>query len=147
MGFFTSASDVVTGLLRKFNVGYTIYFKWNGGKVQNYTFFSEDEVKGLDPELCAMLDMARGKAGVPFIITSGLRTQADNDALPESVKDSEHVTGNGVDISCIDSSARYAMLKGLLAAGFTRIGVYEKHLHAGNSKTLPQNVCWDIQSA
>lgn len=106
------------------------------------TYFKPEEVKGLDQELCAMLDRARGYAGVPFTITSGLRTQEHNDSLAESVKDSSHLTGNGVDLLCADSLSRYAMLKALLLVGFTRIGIYKNHLHCDNSLTLPQRVIW-----
>jgi uncharacterized protein YcbK (DUF882 family) len=110
-------------------------------------YFSDDEVKGLDLELTAMLDRARGLAGVPFEIACGLRTQAENDALPESVKDSAHLTGHAVDLACNDSSLRYNMLRGLILAGFTRIGVYSAHLHADNDPTLQQqtgNVIWYV---
>ena len=79
---------------------------------------------------------------MPFVITSGFRSQDKNTALAESVKDSAHLTGNAVDLACADSQTRYAMIKGLLAAGFNRIGIYSKHLHADDSPTLPPNVCW-----
>lgn len=111
------------------------------------TYFKPQEVIGLDLELCAMLDRARGLAAIPFVITSGLRTEAQNAGLPEAVHDSAHLTGHAVDLSCSDSSARYAMLKGLFLAGFTRIGIYATHLHADNSPTLPQKVCWYVQSS
>ena len=111
----------------------------------NFKYFKDDEIKGLDIELCAMLDRARGLAGVPFLITCGLRTVAENAALAESVSDSAHLTGNGVDLACNDSTARYAMLRGLILAGFNRIGIYSAHIHADNSPTLPPNVCWYIQ--
>lgn len=113
--------------------------------VNRLTYFSDEEVKGLDIELCAMLDRARGLAGLPFIITCGLRTPEQNAALPESVKDSAHLTGNAVDLACNDSVLRFAMLRGLIGAGFTRIGVYEAHIHADNSLTLPQKVCWYVK--
>lgn len=153
MGFFTSASDAVSGLLRTLRIGWTVYFQWNGGSVQTYTYFSAAEVEGLDPELCAMLDMACATAGhiygshVPFIITSGRRTPEENAKLPNAVQDSEHLTGNGVDLACDESDKRFAMIHGLIDAGINRIGIYAKHIHAGNSKTLPQNVCWYIESA
>lgn len=107
-------------------------------------YFSDDEVKGLDQELCAMLDLARGKANVPFIITCGIRTLVQNAALVESVSDSSHLTGHAVDLACSDSPTRFAMLQGLLAAGFTRIGVYSAHIHADNDATKPPNVCWYV---
>jgi uncharacterized protein YcbK (DUF882 family) len=111
-------------------------------------YFKPEEVVGLDQELCAMLDLARGHAGVPFTITCGLRTQAQNDALAgSSVKDSAHLTGHAVDLACSDSASRFAMIKALLGVGFTRIGVYSAHVHVDNSKTLPQNVIWYAQGA
>lgn len=110
--------------------------------MNNYRYFKDDELKGLDLELCAMLDRARGLAGIPFIITCGLRTQEQNDSLPESVKDSAHLTGNAVDLACAESTIRFAMLRGLILAGFTRIGIYSAHIHADNSPKLPPNVCW-----
>lgn len=112
--------------------------------MSQYKFFSDDEVAGLDRELCAMLDMARGKAGVPFTITCGLRNAAQNAALPESVSDSAHLTGHAVDLACGDSTTRYAMLAGLLSAGFNRIGIYSAHLHVDNDATKPPNVCWYV---
>lgn len=108
----------------------------------NWTYFKDDEVKGLDMELCAMLDRARALAGVPFEITCGLRTPDQNAALAESVKDSAHLTGNAVDLSCADSWERYNIIRGLILAGFTRIGIYARHIHADNSPTLPAKVCW-----
>ena len=109
-----------------------------------YQFFSDDEVAGLDDGLCQMLSIARGKANVPFIITCGLRTPEQNAALSESVSDSAHLTGHAVDLACGDSPTRYAMLSGLLAAGFTRIGIYSAHLHADNDATKPPNVIWYV---
>lgn len=109
-----------------------------------YKYFTDEEAKGLDTGLMVMLDQARGIAGVPFVITSGLRTVEENDALAESVKDSAHITGNAVDLECEDSMARFAMLKALFSVGFTRIGIYKQHLHVDNSQTLPQQVCWYV---
>lgn len=97
---------------------------------------------GLQDSTCQKLSIARGISGVPFVIICGLRTVAQNAALTESVQDSAHLTGNGVDLACNDSQTRYAMLKGLLGAGFNRIGVYSAHIHADDSPTLPPNVCW-----
>jgi Peptidase M15 len=107
-----------------------------------YEYFTDEEVKGLQDTTCQKLSIARGIAQSPFIITSGLRTTSQNESLTESVKDSSHLTGNGVDLSCPDSSMRFAMLKGLIGAGFTRIGIYSMHLHADDSPTLRPNVCW-----
>jgi uncharacterized protein YcbK (DUF882 family) len=107
-----------------------------------YQFFTDDEVKGLDDGLCQMLSIARGKANVPFLITNGLRTPEQNAALPESVSDSAHLTGHAVDLLCDDSQTRYAMISGLLAAGFNRMGIYSGHIHVDNDATKPPHVIW-----
>jgi uncharacterized protein YcbK (DUF882 family) len=110
-----------------------------------FQFFTDQELQGLDDGLCQMLSIARGKANCPFNITCGLRTQSQNDALPESVKDSAHLTGNAVDLACADSSIRFQMLFGIFAAGFKRVGIYSAHIHVDNSPNLPSNVCWYVQ--
>ncbi len=115
--------------------------------MSNYHYFSDEELKGLDLELCAMLDRARGLAGQPFIITCGLRTPEQNAALPESVQDSAHLSGHAVDLACNDSELRYAMLRGLILAGFNRIGIYSAHIHADNDLSKPPNVCWYVEGS
>lgn len=107
-----------------------------------YEYFTDDEVKGLQDSTCQKLSIARGIAKVPFIITSGLRTDAENAALAESVKDSAHLTGHAVDLACGDSQSRFYMVKGLLGAGFNRIGIYSMHIHADDSPHLPPCVMW-----
>jgi len=112
-----------------------------------YQWFTDAEVAGLQDSTCQKLSVARGIAQLPFVITSGCRSQAENSQLSESVKDSAHLTGNAVDLACADSVTRFAMLKGLIQAGFTRIGIYSAHIHADDSPTLPPNVCWYIDGA
>lgn len=116
-------------------------FEWTGYSMPKYNFFSDDEVHGLDPELCAMLDWARGRAGVPFKITRGLSTPEHNEDIG-GVKDSAHLKGLGVDLACSDSVSRFKMVQALLLAGFKRVGVYDKHIHADRDETLPQMVLW-----
>lgn len=110
-----------------------------------YTYFSEEESKGLNPDLMAMLDMAREKAGVPFFITCGVRTAEQNSALQNSVSDSSHLTGHAVDLACSDSVTRFSMLSGLIEAGFNRIGIYSAHLHVDDDTTKPAKVCWYVE--
>jgi zinc D-Ala-D-Ala carboxypeptidase len=101
---------------------------------------------GLDNELLAMLDMARDKAGVPFLITSGKRTVEDNKGLTGAVGDSAHLTGLAVDLSVENDNRLCLMIVGLVIAGFRRIGIYHdkdmtpRHLHIDIDKTKPQNV-------
>ena len=103
--------------------------------------FSEAEIKGLAPELVSKLDTARTVAGVPFVITSGARTPEENERAM-GVESSSHVTGKAVDLACSDSPTRFAMLRGLYAAGFRRIGIYSRHIHADVDESKPQDVAW-----
>ena len=106
--------------------------------MNNYRYFSEKEILGLDRELCARLDQARHHANTPFILTSTLRS-------PEralGVENSAHLTGKAVDIRITDSTARFKIVRGLILAGFTRIGVYDKHAHADIDESKPQEVMW-----
>lgn len=140
MGFLQNVLAVLTS--RGLFISTTRQFSWTGYNVRKYRYFSDDEVAGLDQELIMMLDMARGKAGVPFAITCGFRTPEENAALVGSVQDSAHLTGHAVDIACSDSITRFAMVSGLIAAGFTRIGIYSAHIHADNDASKPAHVCW-----
>lgn len=108
------------------------------GDLQYFRRYEFDEPDRMDIELLAKLDNARWLARVPIFITSSYRHLDPGD----------HGTGEGVDISDnldgedISSTWRFQVLHGLFAAGFTRIGIYNKHLHAGISLRLPQKVSW-----
>jgi zinc D-Ala-D-Ala carboxypeptidase len=115
-----------------------------------YTYFSDQEVAGLDKELCAMLDRARGVANVPFILSSTLRTIADNKACG-GVGHSAHCLGLAVDIDLANFSAgwerdhaRRRIRKGLELAGFSRYGSYPMHVHVdiGKDPDYTQDVEW-----
>lgn len=120
-----------------------------------YTYFTDDELNGLDPEFCAQLDMARKASGVPYIITNGKRTPNDSAMKdPNAVKDSAHLVGLAVDLACADYRTLWAILKGCYAVGITRIGVYVKidakkkdrlnptHVHIDVDKTKSPEVIW-----
>jgi len=120
--------------------------------MSKFNYFTDAEVVGLDNELCAMLDKARHRSMVPYVITSGLRTTQTN-TDPNAAKDSAHLTGHAVDLDCNDSRALWRMIDGLMFAGFKRIGIYFKvgpdgkgavptHVHVDNDISKPQEVCW-----
>ena len=111
-------------------------------RMGNWKFFGDEEVKGLDTELVAMLDMAHGianqamaeatgnpKAYVNFILTATTGGQ--------HAANSAHYKGLAVDVGLghLDAgfernTQRWAILKGLFGAGFKRIEICELHLHA-----------------
>lgn len=109
--------------------------------MSKWTYFSDDEVQGLVPELVAMLDQARHTANTPFILTSTVRSIQDNEHVL-GVEHSSHLIGKAVDIRVTDSHTRFLILKGLLSAGFTRLGVYDRHIHADIDETKPVEDCW-----
>ncbi len=95
----------------------------------------------MDAELLEKLNLARDISGVPFVITSSYRTPESN-AKVGGKPNSAHLRGTAVDIAISDGSQRFAILKGLLASGFTRIGVAKSFIHADIDKQLPAPMVW-----
>lgn len=104
-------------------------------------FFRPEEFsnpEAMDEGLLTKLDLARKLSGRPFRITSSWRPD-DPD------RHSAHEIGKAVDISCSDSRSRYDILRALFSAGFTRVGVYDQHLHvdvADEKDFFPREVLW-----
>ena len=92
-------------------------------------YFSDEEVKGLVVDIIFKLDRARELFGAPIVITSGYRS-ADHNTDVGGVKDSAHELGKAVDIRCADQDMQKRLIWSLTIAGFRRIGVYSKHIHA-----------------
>lgn len=82
----------------------------------------------MNPVLLSMLDRARNALGEPIFITSSYRSVLRN-VVCGGVYDSSHTRGNAVDIRCSNGVYRFRLINALLEAGFTRIGVYEYHIH------------------
>lgn len=111
--------------------------------MSQFHYFTDDEIKGLQGNLPAMLDQARGIAGVPFILTfttGGVHCG-----------NSAHYKGLAVDIGLGHlvegferDTARWAIMKGLYGAGFERIEDAPRHIHAdiGEMPDYPCPVAW-----
>ncbi len=93
------------------------------------------------PELVQRLERIRQLYRKPIVILSGVRCEAQNAAV-NGVLNSEHLTGEAVDIACTESAARMPLLKFALLADVRRIGIGKTFLHLGISKTHDQDVCW-----
>jgi zinc D-Ala-D-Ala carboxypeptidase len=93
------------------------------------------------PTILFMLNEARSLAGIPFIISSGLRCPQHNRAVGGTL-DSEHISGEGVDIAVSSAWERFKILEALMKAGFQRIGVGKTFIHAGVSVNKPRPVIW-----
>lgn len=86
------------------------------------------------------LDKARTYAGIPIVITDGWRPDDPN-------SDSAHEYGLAVDIRCHTSGNRWLIAFALKEAGFRRIGLYDRHIHADTDPDKPQAVLWLGKSA
>lgn len=93
-------------------------------------FDSPDEVGSggkMRAEFLRRLDTARHISQTPYIITSGFRSIAANNDLIKrgyrASRNSSHLKGWAADIQANDSRTRHRILKGLIEAGFNRIGI------------------------
>lgn len=96
---------------------------------------SPRDLEFCDPQFLDAVDGALMNAGFDrssVFVTSGYRVDPG----------SEHETGRALDIRVRSSKTRYRLVKAFLDAGFTRIGVYDGHIHVGDNGTFPQMVLW-----
>lgn len=107
--------------------------------------FDSPDLKGSGEEMKAnfltKLQEARTIAGIPFRINSGYRTKHHNKTVG-GTPNSSHLKGLACDISCANSSERYAILHALVSVGFTRIGVGNTFIHVDLDLDKPQRVIW-----
>ncbi len=83
----------------------------------------------------------RTLAGIGFKVISWCRCKVHNKAeggKPES----DHITGEGIDIECLTSFTRRKILKAAYAVDFRRIGEAKTFIHLGTAKRNPQDVHW-----
>jgi len=115
--------------------------EWNSVKFFNKKEFNCRCCRDLNisANLVLKLDLARELSGVPFVITSGYRCPKHNQEVG-GVKDSTHVNGLAVDIAVPDNIARLNILRGLIIAGFRRIGIGKDFIHADIDKSKPNNL-------
>ena len=93
------------------------------------------------PELIGLLDMARMKAGIPFIVESGCRCEQHN-AAEGGKQNSAHLRGYAADIKAIGSMERYKVVGAAIFAGFHRIGIGKNFVHLDCDPGLPAEVIW-----
>jgi hypothetical protein len=95
----------------------------------------------MDLDTLTMLDYAREVSGIPYIINSAYRTKEHERGMGRDGT-STHTTGKAVDIRAITSRERFLILKGLIEAGFTRIGINKTFIHADTDKDKPSELVW-----
>ena len=93
-----------------------------------------------------MFNEAREVAGIPFVVNSACRCASHNAEVggkPGSAHEfDEDDETTAMDIRARDSRARFLILAGLLAAGFTRIGVAKTFIHADADPDKDPRVVW-----
>ena len=102
-------------------------------------FDSPDQLgsgKNMKKKFLKMIDKARDKAGIPFKINSGFRSEAHNRLVGGRVG-SSHLKGLAADISCYNSDQSEKILRACIEVGFSRIGISSSFLHidCDDSKT------------
>ena len=95
-------------------------------------FGPDAEADAMDEQLLRRLDYMRTLAGIPMRITSAYRAGDDK----------AHGRGTAVDVACDNSRDRLRLVGAAVEAGFTRIGVYNLHLHLDVDAELPADVMW-----
>lgn len=98
-------------------------------------------VSDLEPILLDMLLVARIESDIPYVLVSGYRTPEYNQKVGGK-PNSAHLRKLAVDISAITGEQKFKIIKGLIVAGFTRIGVHKTFIHADCDPSLPQEVIW-----
>ena len=99
--------------------------------------------------ILSLLDSAREKAGIPFVITSGCRCSKHNKNVSKHTN-SDHVSNKtglaccGVDIRARNDRERFLIVSAALEVGFDRIGInYEQNfIHLGLSYRNDSEVIW-----
>jgi len=103
----------------------------------------------MNQQFLSKLDLARDIAGIPFVINSGFRCPTHN-AQEGGTPDSAHLYGKAADIKADNSRKRFLIIKGLLEAGFDRIGIEldatkdpdDMFIHVDSDETKDPMVLW-----
>lgn len=98
-----------------------------------HEFASPDEPRSyrfMDYGLVTCLDTMRHFLDRSMVINSGYRTPMHNTKVC-GVDDSSHLLGFAVDVKCLTSDYRYALVFMAMNFGILQIGVYPTFVHLG----------------
>lgn len=87
--------------------------------------------------ICRDLCYEKGYSDIPFAINSGSRSETKNQQVGGK-PDSTHLYGRACDIEAESSRARFFIVKSLLLAGFTRIGIGDGFVHVDDGERLDE---------
>ena len=110
--------------------------------------FEEDGYEmPIHPRIPVLCQIVRNAIGAPLHITSGVRSPKKN-ALVGGGQNSSHLKGLAVDISNnkigqkIPPRIRFLIIRSLIDAGVTRIGIGETFIHFDIDPDKIQHVIW-----
>jgi len=107
--------------------------------------FDSPDIQGsgqlMDEKILSMIDKARDMFAKPIKVNSGYRTEKHNTKIG-GVKNSSHLTGLAIDISCNNSLDRFQLIMILMAVGFNRIGIASSFIHIDIDLSKSANVMW-----
>lgn len=89
----------------------------------------------MDEDFLEKIDIARNYADAPFTINSGYRCVIHNDFVGST--SNNHTSGRAADIHVESDRDRFKMLKALISAGMTGIGIGKKYIHADTAHEVP----------
>jgi len=95
----------------------------------------------MDAAFIERLQVARSSVGMPFWVKSGWRCESHNKAVGGRMN-SSHLRGLAADIRVQNSHELYSIVKSLICAGFTRIGVAGSFVHVDIDAGKVQDVMW-----
>jgi uncharacterized protein YcbK (DUF882 family) len=95
----------------------------------------------ISPELLRALSRLEKAIGHELPYNSGYRCPQCN-AAAGGAKNSAHLRGLAVDISCVTSPDRFRILLIALSLGFCRVGIGTSFIHLDIDTSLAQAVVW-----
>jgi len=97
----------------------------------------------MNNQFISLLDLAREYSNTPFVINSGYRCTNYN-AEVNGKPDSAHTKGMAADIKAENSAKRFKIIKGLMKAGFNRIGIGFDggFIHVDSDGSKDKEVIW-----
>lgn len=108
----------------------------HGGPEMSYVFLSQLQTAR---EFSRSISDKIKNPEVRFIITSGSRSIERNRQVG-GTPDSAHLSGCACDIKAFTSRERFIIVKSLMLAGFSRIGIYDTFIHVDNDPDKTANL-------
>ena len=100
-----------------------------------------DGADSIGPDFVRQLQIGRELSDCSYTITSGFRCSLHPETKKRST--SSHPKGVAADIATPHSQRRYNVLKGLIGAGFTRLGIGKTFIHVDQDLSKPPYLIWD----